>query len=155
MRGFLLVPLVAASILGGCNPSAAVASNVSTHGYESLISAAIPIGSLAQPICGTVSTPDPGNPSLWQRWSNPATWPTNQVPAQGTNVVIPCGKYVVLDVPAGLNNAPSVVLNLLQIEGGLLLLDDPTVGNLSIAANFIFVFGALKAGTLTRHYRYV
>jgi hypothetical protein len=111
------------------------------------------IGAIVPPLCGPLNPPSPTDPTAWLPWSSPSTWPNNQVPAAGSNVLIGCGQYVVLDVPALPGNAPSVVLNKLNISGGLLLKDDPATGNLALSASYIFVHGSFLAGTPAQHYR--
>ena len=71
-----------------------------------------------------------------KRWSDPATWPDQHVPAGGADVVIPKGTDVLLDVsPAPLAS--------LRIEGSLTV-DER---DLEISAGAIHVFGSLVAGS--------
>jgi hypothetical protein len=122
---------------------------------SSYCTAAPAIGTIVQPLCGPLDPPSPTDLSAWLPWSSPSTWPNNQVPAAGSDVLIGCGQYVVLDVPALPNNFPSVILNKLNISGGLLLKDDPATGNLALSASYIFVHGSFLAGTPAQHYRCV
>ena len=71
-----------------------------------------------------------------KRWSDPANWPDQKVPAAGADVVIPEGVDLVLDV-----SPPP--LSTLKIEGTL------TAGDrdLEITAGSIHVFGSLTVGT--------
>ncbi len=100
------------------------------------------------PLCGLDV---PANPAVWENWSSPATWGAGGVPQPDGNVEIGCGKYVVLDVPAGPNGAPSVVLNFLNVSGALRFSDD--VGGIHVAARWIIVHGSLLIGTPEQHFR--
>ena len=72
-----------------------------------------------------------------QRWSDPATWPNNRVPAAGDKVVIESGQNVILDVsPPALDG--------LTINGKLSFSDD---ADLSLTSEWIMVFGELEIGT--------
>jgi len=71
------------------------------------------------------------------RWSDPATWPNNQVPVAGDQVVIASGREVLLDVsPPALSG--------LTINGTLIFADE---ADLSLTTEWILVFGELQVGT--------
>ncbi len=71
------------------------------------------------------------------RWSDPATWPNNQVPAAGDKVVIESGREVFLDVsPPALGG--------LTINGKLSFADE---SDLALTTEWIMVFGELQIGT--------
>jgi hypothetical protein len=71
------------------------------------------------------------------RWSDPATWPNNQVPAAGDKVVIDSGREVFLDVsPPALGG--------LTINGKLSFADE---SDLALTTEWIMVFGELQIGT--------
>src|SRR5690606_37378004 len=76
------------------------------------------------------------------RWSDPATWPNNKVPAAGDLVEIPAGKSVVLDV-----NPPA--LNGLTIHGKLRFADE---SDLALNTEWIMVHGELEIGTEAKPY---
>ena len=71
------------------------------------------------------------------RWSNPATWPDNKVPAAGEQVTIDSGKAVILDV-----NTPE--LGGLTINGKLTFADE---ADLELNTEWILIFGELQIGT--------
>ena len=74
------------------------------------------------------------------RWSDPATWPGNRVPAAGDKVVIASGQDVILDVsPPALNG--------LTINGKLSFADE---ADLELTTEWIMVFGELAIGTEAR-----
>lgn len=67
------------------------------------------------------------------RWSDPATWPNNQVPAAGDKVTIASGQEVILDVsPPALDG--------LTINGKLTFADE---SDLALSTEWIMVFGEL------------
>ncbi len=71
------------------------------------------------------------------RWSDPATWPGNKVPAAGDRVVIASDKEVILDVsPPALDG--------LTINGKLIFADNT---DLELTTEWIMVFGELEIGT--------
>ena len=71
------------------------------------------------------------------RWSDPATWPNNQVPAAGDKVTIASDQEVLLDVsPPALNG--------LTINGKLVFSDE---SDLELSTEWILVFGELQIGT--------
>ena len=71
------------------------------------------------------------------RWSDPATWPDNRVPAAGEQVTIPSGKTVLLDVsPPALNG--------ITVNGTLRFADE---SDLSLTTEWIMVHGELEIGT--------
>ena len=72
-----------------------------------------------------------------QRWSDPATWPNNQVPAAGDKVTIGRDQEVLLDVsPPALDG--------LTINGKLVFADE---ADLALTTEWIMVFGELQIGT--------
>jgi hypothetical protein len=76
------------------------------------------------------------------RWSDPATWPDNRVPAAGDTVEIASGKQVVLDV------SPPV-LGGLTINGKLRFSDE---ADLELSTEWIMLHGELEIGTETKPY---
>ena len=71
------------------------------------------------------------------RWSDPATWPNNQVPAAGDKVTIASDQEVLLDVsPPALDG--------LTINGKLTFAD---ASDLALTTEWIMVFGELQIGT--------
>ncbi len=72
-----------------------------------------------------------------QRWSDPATWPNQQVPAEGEQVTIESGKEVILDV------SPPV-LGGITISGKLTFADE---SDLELNTEWIMVHGELQIGT--------
>ena len=94
---------------------------------------------LALPVCLLLGT---ANSALAQaaRWSDPATWPDNKVPAAGDKVVIASGQEVILDVtPPALDG--------LTINGKLSFSDST---DLELTTEWIIVFGELEIGTEAR-----
>ena len=72
-----------------------------------------------------------------QRWSDPATWPNNRVPAAGDKVTIGSDQEVLLDVsPPALDG--------LTINGKLTFADE---SDLALTTEWIMVFGELQIGT--------
>jgi len=74
------------------------------------------------------------------RWSDPASWPDNKVPAAGEQVTIASGKQVILDV------SPPV-LGGLTINGTLRFADE---SDLELNTEWIMVHGELEIGTEAR-----
>src|SRR5688572_8503328 len=71
------------------------------------------------------------------RWSDPATWPNNAVPAAGEQVSIAAGQEVVLDVsPPALGG--------ITINGKLRFADE---SDLELSTEWIMVHGELQIGT--------
>ncbi|MES2603421.1 MAG: G8 domain-containing protein, partial [Pseudomonadota bacterium] len=71
------------------------------------------------------------------RWSDPATWPDNKVPAAGEQVTIDSGKDVILDVsPPALGG--------ITISGKLSFADD---ADLELNTEWIMLHGELQIGT--------
>jgi cell migration-inducing and hyaluronan-binding protein len=81
---------------------------------------------------GPVTDPPPNA----KRWSDPASWPDQVVPAAGADVVIPKETEILLDV-----SPPS--LSSLRIEGSL----TADERDLELTANSIHVYGSLIVGT--------
>src|SRR5690625_1068477 len=75
--------------------------------------------------------------SVSGRWSDPATWPDNKVPAAGDQVEIPSGSEVILDV------SPPALAGL-TINGKLRFADE---SDLALSTEWILVFGELEIGT--------
>jgi cell migration-inducing and hyaluronan-binding protein len=71
------------------------------------------------------------------RWSDPATWPDNKVPAAGEQVTIASGKQVILDV-----SPPT--LGGMTINGKLRFADE---SDLELNTEWIMVHGELEIGT--------
>ena len=70
-------------------------------------------------------------------WSDPATWPNQQVPAAGEQVTIESGKEVILDVsPPALGG--------ITISGKLTFADN---ADLALSTEWIMVHGELQIGT--------
>jgi hypothetical protein len=71
------------------------------------------------------------------RWSDPATWPDNKVPAAGEQVTIASGQTVILDVsPPALNG--------ITVFGKLAFAD---TSDLALTTEWIMVHGELEIGT--------
>ncbi|MFZ8929527.1 MAG: G8 domain-containing protein [Pseudohongiellaceae bacterium] len=71
------------------------------------------------------------------RWSDPATWPGNEVPSEGDRVTIATGQEVTLDVtPPALGG--------LTINGKLSFADE---SDLELTTEWVMVFGELEIGT--------
>jgi hypothetical protein len=79
----------------------------------------------------TPSAPPPPAPLPSNRWSDPATWRPEAIPQLNSNVVIPAGKNIVLDI-----SPPA--LNRLQIDGTLTVHPD---SSLALTAHEVFVGG--------------
>jgi hypothetical protein len=57
------------------------------------------IGSRLLPVCFVLGAATAAQAQAQElRWSDPATWPDNKVPAAGEQVTIASGKQVILDV---------------------------------------------------------
>ncbi len=76
------------------------------------------------------------------RWSDPATWPDNKVPAAGEQVTIASGKQVILDV-----SPPT--LGGITIHGTLRFADET---DLELNTEWIMLHGELEIGTEARPY---
>ena len=89
--------------------------------------------------CGPTSPTILQNENYLRKWSNPADWPTGQVPQDDQNVEIIAGWKMMLDITtANLNN--------LTING--LLFFDSSQNNLELKAKIIFIYqGRLQLGT--------
>jgi hypothetical protein len=71
------------------------------------------------------------------RWSDPATWPNNQVPVAGDKVTIPSDQEVLMDLsPPALDG--------ITINGKLSFADE---SDLALTTEWIMVFGELQIGT--------
>ncbi len=77
------------------------------------------------------------------KWSDPATWPTNKVPAAGDTVEIASGKSVILDVsPPALGG--------LTVNGTLRFSDD---ADLELTTEWIMLHGELAIGTKAKPFK--
>ncbi len=76
------------------------------------------------------------------RWSDPEMWPNAELPISGTDVVIPAGRHVLLDMP-------SVRVRQLTIAGTLEFSD---AQDIALDANAILVQGALVVGSAGARY---
>ncbi|MEO8635797.1 MAG: G8 domain-containing protein [Gemmatimonadales bacterium] len=92
---------------------------------------------------GEKSPTGPGGPppGTLQRWSDPATWPSGQVPVAGDSVVIPAGLQVMLDT-----SPPP--LHSLTIAGELYFGNN----DITLTTGWILVDGRLQAGTEQARY---
>ncbi len=88
--------------------------------------------------CAAESTGPGGGPppADLKAWSDPATWPSGQVPGAGDSVVIPAGLAVALD-----QSPPA--LHSLTVNGDLTLGDN----DVALTTGWILVNGSLTAGT--------
>lgn len=78
------------------------------------------------------------------RWSDPATWPNNQIPTAGDKVVIARDQEVLLDLsPPALNG--------LTVNGKLIFADE---SDLALTTEWIMVFGELQIGTEANPFRH-
>lgn len=85
-------------------------------------------------------------PYVGSLWSDPASWPSNQVPGPGDNVVIAADMWIQLDIPE------TQILGLLTIDGRLEFLDH--VGPLNLRAKQVYVrAGELKIGSETHRFQ--
>jgi hypothetical protein len=100
------------------------------------IKSRVPLLRLAIPLCFLFSGYSNAQ-AQGALWSNPATWPTNKVPAAGEQVDIASGKDVILDVsPPALGG--------LTISGKLSFADN---ADLELSSEWIMVHGELQIGT--------
>ncbi|CAI5484157.1 unnamed protein product [Closterium sp. Yama58-4] len=103
------------------------------------------------PACGKLMTEPPAE--SFKRWSDWRTWGASAkvrgVPGTGArrwaDVMIPCGKAVLLDVP-------DISVGKLRIRGWLKILDDPSLPKIHVRAAYIMVFGRLTAGEPDNHF---
>src|SRR4026209_135081 len=79
-------------------------------------------------------------PAKATKWSDPATWPNNKVPAAGDKVAIAKDKSVILDV-----NTPALCG--VTIDGKLSFADDADV---ELITEWIMLHGELAIGTEAR-----
>ncbi|WP_027480947.1 G8 domain-containing protein [Deinococcus pimensis] len=90
------------------------------------------------PAPGALPQPSP-QPAPVLKWSDPATWPGGEVPAEGAAVTIPTGKRVLLDV------SPPPLASVTIPAGSTLAFDDRP---LDLRADWIMIHGGrLEAGT--------
>src|ERR1051325_11463662 len=88
-------------------------------------------------VFAVVQAQDAGAPAKATRWSDPATWPNNKVPAAGDKVAIAKDKNVILDV-----NTPA--LGGVTIDGKLSFADNADV---ELTTEWIMLHGELAIGT--------
>ena len=108
---------------------------LATRSFTQIFSKALPAFFLLVGTLGTLSS----HSALAQesRWSDPATWPGNEIPAEGDKVVIASDQEVILDVsPPALGG--------LTINGKLSFSDET---DLELTTEWILVFGELEIGT--------
>jgi cell migration-inducing and hyaluronan-binding protein len=101
----------------------------------SLVSAVL-LGS----VVAVVQAQNAGAPARASKWSDPATWPNNKVPAAGDKVTIAEDKSVILDV-----NTPA--LGGVTIDGTLSFADNADV---ELTTEWIMLHGELAIGTEAR-----
>src|SRR5690606_1530831 len=87
---------------------------------------------------GVAQAQNAGAPAVQAtKWSDPATWPNNKLPADGEKVVIAKDKHVILDVsPPPLGG--------LSIDGKLVFPNDV---DLALTTEWIMLHGELQIGT--------
>src|SRR6187401_2381498 len=88
-------------------------------------------------VFAVVQAQNAGAPAKATKWSDPATWPNNKVPAAGDKVAIAKDKNVILDV-----NTPA--LGGVTIDGKLSFADNADV---ELATEWIMLHGELAIGT--------
>src|SRR5919109_316314 len=88
-------------------------------------------------VFAVVQAQNAGAPAKATKWSEPATWPNNKVPAAGDKVTIAKDKSVILDV-----NTPA--LGGLTIDGKLSFADNADV---ELTTEWIMLHGELAIGT--------
>ena len=96
------------------------------------LSACTPADSVVTPPAAPPPSPLPSN-----RWSDPATWSPGAIPQLNSNVLIPAGKSIVLDI-----SPPA--LNRLEIDGTLTVHPDSSI---SLTAHEVFVGGTFRIGS--------
>ncbi|MEO5824940.1 MAG: G8 domain-containing protein [Gemmatimonadales bacterium] len=85
----------------------------------------------------SIVAPPPPPPNAAPLWSDPATWAPLPVPVLGTDVVVPAGRTVILDV-----SPPP--LGKVMVEGTLVVSPDL---DLAMSANAVIVSGTFQVGT--------
>src|SRR4051794_36939046 len=88
-------------------------------------------------VFAVVQAQNAGAPAQATKWSDPATWPNNKVPAAGDKVAIAKGRNVILDV-----NTPA--LGGVTIDGKLSFADNADV---ELTTEWIMLHGELAIGT--------
>src|SRR5688572_2177066 len=88
-------------------------------------------------VFAVVQAQNAGAPAKATKWSDPATWPNNKVPAAGDKVAIAKDKNVILDV-----NTPA--LGGVTIDGKLSFADNADV---ELTTEWIMLHGELAIGT--------
>src|SRR5512145_2940500 len=88
-------------------------------------------------VFAVVQAQNAGAPAKATKWSDPATWPNNKVPAAGDKVAIAKDKNVILDV-----NTPA--LGGVTIDGKLSFADNADV---ELTTEWIMLHGELSIGT--------
>ncbi len=91
-------------------------------------------------VFAVVQAQNAGAPAKATRWSDPATWPNNKVPAAGDKVAIARNQSVILDV-----NTPA--LGGVTIDGTLSFADNADV---ELTTEWIMLHGELAIGTEAR-----
>ncbi|HWL62897.1 MAG TPA: G8 domain-containing protein [Steroidobacteraceae bacterium] len=91
-------------------------------------------------VFAAVQAQDAGAPAKATKWSDPATWPNNKVPAAGEKVTLPKDKNVILDV------SPPALAGL-TIEGRLTFSND---ADLELTTEWIMLHGELAIGSEAR-----
>jgi hypothetical protein len=109
---------------------------VKQHPRVSLLALAVPVSVLLGLSHGALAQE--------ARWSDPATWPNQKVPAAGEQVTIDSGKEVVLDV-----STPA--LGGITINGKLRFADN---ADLELSTEWIMVHGELEIGTEAQPYQH-
>ena len=106
--------------------------------YRSFLLASLLPAFLLGSVFAVVQAQNAGAPAVKQtRWSDPATWPDEKVPAAGDKVTIAKDKDVVLDVsPPALNG--------LTINGKLSFANNK---DLELTTEWIMLHGELEIGT--------
>src|SRR3954469_17256558 len=88
-------------------------------------------------VFAVVQAQNAGAPAQATKWSDPATWPNNKVPAAGDKVAIAKDRNVILDV-----NTPA--LGGVTIDGKLSFADN---ADLELTTEWIMLHGELAIGT--------
>ena len=95
-------------------------------------------------VFAVVQAQNAGAPAKATKWSDPATWPNNKVPAAGDKVTIAKDQKVILDV-----NTPA--LGGVTIDGNLSFADNADV---ELTTEWIMLHGELAIGTESLPHRH-
>src|ERR1041384_7299829 len=106
-------------------------------GFRSAFLASLVPAVLLGGVFAVVQAQNAGAPARTTKWSDPATWPNNKVPAAGDKVAIAKDKSVILDV-----NTPA--LGGVTIDGKLSFADNVDV---ELTTEWIMLHGELAIGT--------